>query len=287
MKWIVMILAAILMLTHGGPILAQDSTSALTALGYPSLTVTTDGASLALPDSVSAGRYLLSYDGAASNASTQVTIVGPVAGQTADQLIADIQAMDLSFGPPEWYRSLPTLGGAVSGQTTAVELPPGEWVAMGLFFGNASSWALAQKVTVTGTLPVSAPIAGAVSIQIGDGTISAPDTLPAGPQVIEFTNTGSETHGLSLVMTSGPLTQEEAAAALVNALTGGAMMQGDGSATDTWTWTDMGTSMLVSPGVTTWLGFDLQPGTYIVYCYQQDASGAHAALGEVHVFTVA
>jgi hypothetical protein len=145
-------------------------------------------------------------------------------------------------------------------------------------------------VTVTGDLPEYPAIDGAVDVTLADMSIDMPDTIAAGPQIWQVTNTGAMPHFVFVMNPGGELTTEEA----VNGVKlfygmADATPAAEGSAQDPMGWQDVGGSSAITNGVTTFFELDLEPGTYIAFCFIEGPGelGSHALHGMTRVFTVA
>ena len=62
----------------------------------------------------------------------------------------------------------------------------------------------------------------------------------------------------------------------------------EGSAQDPMTWQDVAGSPAITNGVTTFIELDLEPGTYMAFCFLEGPGelGSHALQGMTKVFTV-
>ncbi|MEO8505651.1 MAG: hypothetical protein ABI609_17275 [Acidobacteriota bacterium] len=103
-----------------------------------------------------------------------------------------------------------------------------------------------------------------------DAGLEGPESIPAGLRHIIFTNRGSETHEAMLVK----LPQGMAAEAYVSAVRGGSLFPEGAS--------DYSGVGLTSPGETAEIWTRVDPGNYVVICW----NGDHARTRRAHSFTV-
>lgn len=268
------------------------SSSLLESLGYPVIEFSTDGTMISGPSEVEAGRYLVRVESTSPIPDWELAFFSPASGMTGDDLVDSIAGIDIAApGPPDFYYDIGHAGGISSPATEGiVELTPGEWAVTGLFFGETDGSVAVQKLTVTGEMTDYAPIAGAVQVTLADLTIEMPDSLPAGPQIWEVTNTGAMPHFVWVMAPpSGEITTEEAVNG-VKLFYGmpDATPVAEGSAQDPMSWMDIGGSPTITGGVTTIIALDLAPGTYAAFCFLEGPGdlGSHALHGMTKVFTV-
>lgn len=294
-RFVPLLLLALMLATFSQGVVAQDATPAasdslLAGLGYPVIEYSTDGTTLSGPAELEAGRYLMQYVNNSDVPESDISFYAPVEGETADQLIAAIAALDpASDEAPEWYFSIPMAGGTVPGADTVLQLTPGEWVATAFLYGEESVETLTQKVTVTGELPEYPAVEGAVEVTLADLSIDLPDTITAGPQIWQVTNTGAMPHFVYVMNPGGEITNEDA----VNGVKlfygmADATPAAEGSVQDPSNWQDVSGSQSITNGVTTFFEIDLEPGTYIAFCFIEGPGelGSHALHGMTKVFTV-
>lgn len=296
MKRLIVTLAALLMLvglTVQG-IAAQDAspaaggappTALLDALGYPTLSIAYDGANVTVPETLTAGRYLVDFTSTASEPPMVTFFMGANADHSIDDILSALQSADLSQGPPPIYYQVHVAGLSDSGAPTVVTLTPGDWV----FAAIGQQGAAVAKLSVTGDLPAFDAIDGAVNVDLHEMVIDMPDTIPAGDHVWQVENTGSFVHVLSVAKVSGPITDEQ----LLNAL---ALQSGDPNATPV-AEGSVGDPNNIQPifdsgefsnGLTQLFEMNLEPGTYVAICFLSGPGdvGMHAMLGMYKIFTV-
>lgn len=294
-RFLPLLLLALMLATLTGGVVAQDATpeagdSLISGLGYPVIEYTTDGTTLSGPTELTAGRYLLKVVNTSAIEEWDMSFYSSKDDMTVDDLLAQLSAVDTqSGGAPDIFYQIGHNGGVSSPATEAiVQLSAGEYVAAAMFFSEPGGVAT-QKVTVTGDLPEFAPIAGAVEVTLADMSIDLPDTLDAGPQIWQVTSTGALPHFVQVMKSNGELTNEEA----VNGIKlvygmADATPAADGSVQDPMSWEDIAGSPTITGGVTTIFEMDLEPGTYIAFCFIEGPGdlGSHALHGMTRVFTV-
>ena len=266
-------------------------------LGYPEVTVEVGPEGVSAPAQLPAGLHLITLV-AEEGLVGYVDIMQPPPGlseEEATQLALDAAANDLV--QPDWVY----LGGTNTpnpGENASfvIDLPPGEyqWAASSYGEGGVDEIMNLSQLTVTavGATPtadetVAAPDAGVVLEMTDDlEYIVAPDPVPAGPQIWEFTNTGMQSaHHVVMFRVPDGTTSEQ----IVTEFS--AMMSGTPPAGEPlmaqMAW--VGYAALQSGGQTTWAEFDLEPATYAVICFIFDpATGRpHVIDGMATVFTVA
>lgn len=292
-----LVLLALMLASISGSVVAQDATPAaspaasagmLAGLGYDVLNVSTDGTTITAPTEVKAGRYLLDIENTSGIDDASFSFYGPRDGKTVEELSADFAAADLNAGPPDWYFQIDMIGGS-SGSPVVIEIPAGEWLLGAMFFAEDSASFASQVVTVTGEMPSYPAVDGQVDVTLVDMAIDMPDTVTAGPHVWQVTNTGAMPHFLWIMNPGGPVTQEDA----INGIKlfyemSDATPAAAGSIQDPSTWTDVGGSDTLTNGITSLIGLDLEPGTYIAFCFVEGPGdlGSHALNGMTKVFTV-
>ncbi len=296
-RLIPLLLLALMLATLTRGVVAQDATPSaspaaspglLAGLGYEVLTISTDGTTITAPTELTAGRYLLDIENTSGISDASFSFYGPQDGQTVDELTADFAAADLNAGPPDWYFQIDMIGGS-SGSPAVIEIPAGDWLLGAMFFAEDSASFVSQPVTVTGELPTYPAVDGQVDVTLVDMAIEMPDTISAGPHVWQVTNTGAMPHFLWIMNPGGPVTQEDA----VNGVMlfyemSDATPAAAGSFQDPSTWTDVGGSDTITNGMTTLVELDLEPGTYIAFCFVEGPGelGSHSLHGMTKVFTV-
>jgi hypothetical protein len=273
-------------LVAGGATVSAQATpdaspSLLAGFGYPELAVTTDGATYDAPESIPAGRYVLTATNSGAE-GTEADLVFLPPDQTIDTLIAAMAAPE----PTPWLFHIVFAGGSIipAGQTmhTVVDLTPGSWVVMST--GNPTPEPRTLTVTEAEGTPATAtdPVAGVVA-QVQEYSIILPENIPAGPQVWSVENTGAQPHFVEIISVPEGTTVPGIMAAL-----GMADPPAEGPA-DLSAAVGHGGLSTLSVGLTGYVEMDLTPGTYAAFCFIPDieAGVPHAAMGMITVFTVA
>ena len=276
-------------------------------LGYPVVQIHVGPDGVEAPSTLEAGYYLIEFSSEGEYAGYLDIMVPPdgLSQEEATELALAAARDDLA--QPGWQY----LGGANTFEvgvpvTFAIYLAPGEYqVAASYYLPNdANEIMTLVPLTVTepgsGATPVSAtPEARAVFVQPAVDVIlimnddlqyivdpdGSAEAVPAGPQIWEITNTGTE-HSHHVVMWSVP---EGTTADDITAELGGLMM-GTPPAEDAlmMQMQGVGYAALQSGGHKTWYEFDLAPGSYAVICYIIDPETGmpHVMNGMVTVFEV-
>lgn len=267
-------------------------------LGYPevSIHVTPDG--VEAPATLEAGYYVFTLS-TVEDYVAYVDIMLPPAGldeATMTELALLAGSQDLV--QPDWEY----LGGTNSpnpGETAtfALYLAEGEFQVAASYYGidgSAEEIMFLSPLTVTAPAnPAASPVAteappAAVMLEMTDDLeyIVNPDPVPAGPQIWEFTNTGTQlAHHVVMVRVPDGTTADD----IINEFT--AMMSGTPVAepgiSSQMAW--VGYTALISGGYTVWSEFDLDAGTYAVLCYiiDPETQRPHLFDGMVTTFTVA
>ena len=179
----------------------------LATFGYPELAITQTPHGFEAPQQVTAGWYLVALTSAKGlNAYLNlVQIPAGVSAQDAGEQLLSAARHDTPV--PGW-----TYGGgtyAIDGRTAWVLLavPPGDWswgVTSQPTEDNAEETPYLLPLSVTAGTPVASPGAAAptptVDVTMTEYVFTGLDgtTLPAGPQVWRFTNTGTQPHHMVL-----------------------------------------------------------------------------------------
>jgi hypothetical protein len=266
-------------------------------LGYPEVTVEVSPEGVTAPAELSAGLHLITLT-AAEGLIGYVDIMQPPTGlseEEATRLALDAAANDLV--QPDWVY----LGGTNTpnpGENASftIDLQPGkyQWAASSYGEGGADEIMHLSPLTVTvaGATPVtdmalSQPTPGVVLEMTDDlEYIVTPDSVPAGPQIWEFTNTGMHSaHHVVMFRVPDETTSDQ----IVTEFS--AMMAGTPPAGEPlmaqMAW--VGYAALQSGGQTTWAEFDLEPATYAVICFIVDPGTGrpHVLDGMATVFAAA
>jgi hypothetical protein len=265
---------------------AGTGTGLVDLSGLPELTATiTDQAVTLSTQSVPAGLVVLTVENQTSD-SIGAGVLGPGPGQTMQDLQNAAATPTPDEGFPSFFYTATILGGPTSVPAGAsaqviIELKEGDWVVF--TEGNQPP---AFVSAVAGTPQAAAAPIPNVSITEVDFAFGGFATLiPAGQQVWQVTNMGSEPHMLVLGEVPAGTTLEQVLAAVgqpENATPEpGGLAQSD--------FQDRGGVVLQSTGTTCWPVLDLAPGRYAAICFVPDPVHGmvpHAMEGMVAVFDV-
>jgi hypothetical protein len=275
--------------------IAQDATpsSGLEGFGFPTLDITvTADAFEGVPESIPAGRYLVTVTASEENAEgAGVGFVQPV-GISADEFVASFSPGGGATGSPvDEDMAVPSpsdneMGGeeevppfifdsvfaggvyAGPGATAQIilDLTPGEWVAWG--DDPAAAWT-PVAFEVTGEMPtdLTEPTSGA-TLTMGEYIINVTEgELVAGQQVIKIENIGAQPHFIVADGTQAEITNEDVAALLESEMTGTPAPVDFNPEEDFIPQFFTGTQ---STGTTVWVSVDLMPGNLVLLCFFPD-----------------
>jgi hypothetical protein len=266
-------------------------------LGYPEVTVDVGPEGVSAPAELPAGLHLVTLV-AEEGLVGYVDIMQPPPGlseEEATQIAFDAAANDLAQA--DWVylggTNTPNPGEPAS---FVIDLRPGayQWAASSYSEGGADEIMYLAPLTVTAVdaTPVAdgvmaAPDAGVVLEMTDDlEYIVTPDTVPAGPRIWEFSNTGMYgAHHVVMFRVPDGTTSEQIVAEFSAVMSGTPPAGEPLMAQVAW----VGYAALQSGGQTTWAEFDLDPATYAVICFIIDpATGRpHVLDGMATVFAVA
>jgi hypothetical protein len=288
--------------------------AALAALGYPAIEVAVSEEGVVAPSTLPAGIYHVTLSVSEGN-NAYVDFMQPPAGLSVEEMTQG--ALDAGANDqvqPGWgFAGGGNTPEAGVSATFLIELAPGDYqiaasyypeLAEGEEYDIANEIMQLSPLTVTdaatpaaspaadsGATPAAADPSGApnadVVLEMTDDLryIVSPDPVPAGPQLWEITNTGTE-HSHHVVMYGVP--DGTTADAIVADFAG--LMSGTPPASEPLIFSFTGTAYaaLQSGGHTTWNILDLDPGSYAVICFIIDPMTGmpHALDGMVTVFTV-
>jgi len=281
---------------------AEEATPTATfpaALGLPELAITITDTGFEAPAEIAAGRILLTVtnNAPAKQESADANLVRLPEGTTIDDVAGFFgpqlatPAMETNQAAPNWIYQATFAGGPIvlPGQTAqaVVDLSPGDWVLLNDSPGAPQS---PQLLTVTGS--AASPAAAQepqpdVNVQLQEyAFVGLDQSIPAGPHLWKFTNTGTQPH--IMILFRGP-----AGISMNQVMT---LLQSENATPppdfpyqeSDFDFNQPGLGAL-SPGQTSWLALNLAPGTYIALCFvpDQETGVPHALMGMVQVFTVA
>lgn len=293
------------------PVAAQEpnvdtafSDEIIDTLGYPELAVAVGPDGVDAPASVAEGYYLVTLS-AVEPYVAYVDFMQPPAGLSDDEAteLALAAARD-DLAQPGWVYA----GGSNTFDLGVpakfvIYLAAGEYrIAASYYLPDSGSEEVMRLVPLTvtaGATPRGSPAASpaatpaaeppaSVTLEEADELryVVTPDPVPAGPQLWKITNTGEE-HAHHVVMVRLP--EGVTADAIVAEFT--SLMSGTPPAGPPLVeqFVFVGYAALQSGGQTTWVEFDLDPGSYAVICYIVDphTGRPHVLDGMATVFAVA
>ena len=290
--------------------------AALAALGYPAIEVAVSEEGVEAPDTLPAGIYHVTLSVSEGN-NAYVDFMQPPAGLSVEEMTQgalDAGANDLV--QPGWaFAGGGNTPDAGVSATFLIELAPGEYQVAASYYPElaegeeydvaneimqlspltvtaAEGTPMASPVADMGATPVTDAPSGApeadVTLEMTDDLryIVSPDPVPAGPQLWEITNTGTE-HSHHVVMYGIPdgVTADDIIADIAG-LFSGTPPAGEPLFAS---FTGTAYAALQSGGHTTWNVLDLDPGSYAVICFIVNpiTGMPHLLDGMVTVFTVA
>ncbi len=283
------LVALLLVLSTLGIVRAQEATPGATsvAAGYPALHVRATDDALEVPETVPAGRYLLTLENASTGLAGAYPLRQPE-GLDAAAMQAGIQEAIASpeGRVPDWFYEVAAVGGPFTapdqqGQVI-VDLEPGSYGVLNPGNGIVS----ALEVTAGDATPIAAvePTA-TVSVEMREyAYVGIPERVAPGQQVWRVTTAGEQPHELALLRVPDGTTFAQIMTALATP-PDATPQPGDLAFTDL---VPVGGVGYLSLGRTAWAVLDLAPGTYAALCFVPDRETGmpHAAMGMVAVFDV-
>jgi hypothetical protein len=264
--------------------------SLLRALGLPEINlVATDDAITGAPDSVEAGRYLVTLDNQSSNSEIEAYFTVLPSSVTQEQAIMDLNSNSEEI--PAWVYDATWAGGpnSYSGQTdgAVVELAAGSWfITVDRSSDNDPQpvdTATALTVTEAAATP-RAEMEGVVTVTAQEYAFIIPETVAAGPQIWDFVNAGEQPHFMVLWGVPDGTTMNQVMGTINSFFTG----TPTADALRFEDLQDVYDTTFISGGQHQWIELDLAPGTYAAVCFFSDkeTGQSHALMGMIQVFTV-
>jgi len=276
-------------------VMGTPSTSLLAGLGYPDLTVTSDGTTNDLPATLPAGRYhVVLHNTNATNAVDLDFFMAPAGTSDADAIAFYAQAVSAEAAMPDLFYKVTIAGGVnapPNGTAEAIiDLTPGDgnWFAgIQISNDNGPSTGQAQALSITGTMPTVTDPTVAVTATLSDLKIDVPDPVGTGPQIWKVTNAGAMPHFLAISMSDGSLTQENVQATFGSFI--GTPIPAGATPIAESALNGVADFEVLSPGQSMWVEVDLQPGQYLGACYLSGPGdlAMHAAMGMFKIFEAA
>jgi hypothetical protein len=293
-RWLQAVLCSLLLATLAiSPASAQDvdisfSSDKIDSYGFPELHVTFNGAEFEAPTEVEGGYHVVVLT-PTDDTAVYVDFMQPPAGLSHEEAVEKaLQAGAMDVVEPGWTFG----GGSYAFQDTEVRfivyLKPGEWQI-------AASWQLdedgAEEIMELYPLTVTdhgVSSAGEmdpepdVVMEMNDIEFGGLDTaIPSGPTLFEVRNVGEQPRQMVLFRTDRALTSDDFADWF-------ASMESATPAAPAFEMTWVGYAALTSPGHSTWIELDLEPGTYTATSWVVDPETGMPALllGMVQSFEV-
>jgi hypothetical protein len=274
----------------------------LSSLGLPTLDITvTESSFEGVPETLEAGRYLVSVTGPADAEGASVVAFlqpfnmsaedffaflgmgggmeeGSPPAEEGDMAEASPAAEEGQEGPlPAFIYQSHFAGGASSppgGTGSAViDLGPGEWIVWG---DDPASPQSPVTMMVTGEMPMDAPEPEAdITVTLIDFGIMLDGNLTAGEHVVKVDNQGAQPHFVELSMVPDGTTNDDMTALLESFMTG---EEGDSTLGED-DFTPVAYTVTQSIDVQTWTTITLETGTYAAACWFPTAG-----VGDPHAF---
>lgn len=286
------------------PVASPVSTepSLLAELGYPTLELTSDGATVDVPAELEAGRYHLIFHNQ-SEAPLDLEVFQLPEGFTTDDLAALFEEAQAGpeFQVPDVYFDIVFNGGPSTfpGETGEVvlDLPAGEWVFNLYSFDEETGEDvnIPTTVNVTGDMPEVEDPAEAVEIIAAEMYFEAPDDLASGPQIWNVVNLGQQPHHLILSSVPEGTTEEQIMELAMSFMGPPASPEASPVAAASPVATalsfedvqDVFYTTVISGEHFNMYALDLEPGTYAMICFLPDPSGTpHVMLGMIEVVVI-
>ncbi len=263
----------------------RESSSGLAELGYPELLVRVNGDAFEMPETtVPAGRTLVRLENVGEESWHGFMLRVPE-DVTDEQVVADLGPE--AEAPPPWlfeatYPGFP--GETLPGQTNLalVDLSPGRYLVLGDSVQQFE--VVGEAATPMATPEADVPVVDG-TVRLFDFNFEFPETVVAGQQLLEVTNTGEQPHELLLARSPEPVTTEQVLELMADESEEATPTGGGPSFAD---FEPVGGMGWLSPGVTAWAEVNLTPGTYVALCFVFDPETGmpHVAMGMVAAFTV-
>ena len=272
----------------GGHLASAREGTALDALGLPEVTITvTETGYQVSPATMPAGWTLLTFENQGPDTnSADVMLLPP--GETMEGLLEVLAAAMASptAAPPPWiyettFAGAPWTPAGVSAQAVVL-LSAGEWV----IFSPAPLTPASLTVTEESATP-AAPLALQADREVRMqeyAFLGLDDTVPAGPQVWQVSNTGHQPHFLTVSELPPGTTQAQFMDNLMAIMSGTPEAEGPELAGPA----ILGGCATLSDGQSIYLALDLAAGTYGAICFfpEPETGVPHVMLGMAQVFSV-
>lgn len=248
--------------------------------GFPELTIKVTDEGFSFPEGTTSGRYAVSVVNESSAPSHSSLGLLP---EGVDLAAVEADMESDSEETPQWaldtkWVGLPDWGFPGETRTSIVDFPPGTYLGFSPFDG----WF--NFIEIPGE-PISAaqPEATASVELIEMGFVWGQEALLAGPQLLKVTNSGATLHDIQFLAVPDGTTSDHAMEMFMLEEMGGTPSPDNPLSALNDEFAPVAATSIVAPGVTTWLGIDLTPGSYLVMCPLPFPSGPpHAFLGMCH-----
>lgn len=258
------------------PVPIQPASEA--TLGYPGLTIIATDTGFVVPEGITAGRYYETHRNAGTFWSHFFTLRVPD-GVTDADLMASMGAEE----DPEWLFEADVVGNAdqtLPGMENhaIVDLTAGRYILIDPIRGLVGLFTVGDATQTEAPAEPDADFDVVMKEMLFEGL---GDTVPAGRSIWKVTNAGAVWHEAVIIRVPDGTTSEGLLAAFAN---GG---EDDGPDQEFINSLVQG-SAVISPGNTSWMIVDLEPGTYAVICtFPSDDGRLHVMDGMLRVITVA
>lgn len=262
---------------------ATPATSALANLNLPLLEITISPDGVDVPsETVSGIQQLVVHN--QTEGFTVSAISQLPEGVTDEDYLGALNADEL----PAWTADAVTVGGLdldpMSSGSIVIDVAAGDWL-VGVS-GDALETGLVEPLAATsGSSPVTASdIPVDVTWELGAYTFAhTPDTITAGSQVWQITNTHPVLHHLVMFPADGPYSNEELIDGLMALFMGTPTVDGFAP-----TGAPLVATAAISQGESIWIDLDLEPGYYAAFCFLPDPGSdvPHLMAGMVTSFEV-
>lgn len=269
-----------------------ESTSALSDLGYPEVTITATESGFEIPTDVPAGPVQLTLMNNAPfpNGFSMVQLPEGVALEdllpppSEGAPSPDAAPAPEDLFPPVLYDATWAGGGFAmpgSASSTVVYLTAGEWVVVPPPGAPIPPAVMTVSGEATGSIET---VEGAVAVELDNFQIRLPEHLQAGQQVWHLSNVGEQPHEVSISRTPERLTVEEAQALML--MPPGA--EPDPNLPNPEEFEMVAFLAPVSQAQSSLTELNLEPGHYVAVCFvpDQESGQAHAARGMVTIFSI-
>ena len=250
---------------------ASDAT-----LGYPALTIIATDTGFVVPEGITAGRYYETHRNAGTFWSHFFTMRVPD-DVTDEELAASMQTEE----DPAWLFEADVVGNAdqtLPGMENhaIVDLAAGRYILLDPIRGLVGNFTVAEATSTETPADPAADFDVVMKEMVFEGL---DDSVPAGQTIWKVTNTGAVWHEAVIVRVPEGTTEESMLAE--------ANSEPDEGPDEEFVNSLVQGSAVISPGNTTWMIVDLEPGTYAVICtFPSDDGRVHAMDGMLKVITV-